>query len=271
LSPTPSSTLPPPPTGFPDATNTGTTGTLPLWTGSIDFNTPGQVVSNVEIDTGHDTMTVLANNVTFNNVLIRYTGQTIDNANIQTVVRMAVGVTGTKFLHCEIDAQDLVARAIQGYNDVDVEFCNIHNTGNGIEVSNHITAKNNYLHDIFSPAGQDWHADGIQTDAFSAVSGIDVEDNTILLTGTETGAINIIAKTGGSVTGALVNHNLMAGGSYTVYAGADGGTVSNYQVTNNHFSVRYFPAVGEFGTYYPSATGAVRTGNVIDETGDPDN
>lgn len=53
---------------FPDASCTGPTGTLTTYTGSQTFNTPGQVIENVIINTSG--FAVGANNITFRNCKI---------------------------------------------------------------------------------------------------------------------------------------------------------------------------------------------------------
>ena len=246
---------------FPDASCTGPVGTLPLYTGSTQFRTPGQVVENVEIRA--DDVYVAVDNVTFRNVRIVYTGAL--DAGF-TIVNIAPGVTGTVFEDCEIDGQDRNPRAIKGESKVTVRRCDIHHVGNAVEVGTDFTVEDSYLHDLRTPAGLDWHSDGIQ--AVETIQNVTVRHNTIFLTGPETGAINIIGFATDTMTNILIQHNLMAGGSYTVYAGA--GTTVDYRIVDNHFSTRYYPTVGDFGIWYPEFVNTVvRQGNVIHETGAP--
>jgi hypothetical protein len=68
----------------------------------------------------------------------------------------------------------------------------------------------------------------------------------------------------------LIQHNLLGGGGYTLYAGPG----SSYRVIENHFTTRVFPKVGYWNIWYwePSRDGDVtRSGNVIHETGAPAN
>jgi hypothetical protein len=55
-------------------------------------------------------------------------------------------------------------------------------------------------------------------------------------------------------TDVRIEHNLLAGGGYTIYAGPG----SNYRVTENYFTTRFFPKVGFYGIWYldPSRTGS---------------
>lgn len=245
---------------FPDAACTGPLGELAPWTGGDEFRTDGQVIENVEIHTANG-LYVPADNVVFRNVRIVYTGP-LDGTF--TMVNLNYN-TGTRFEDCELDGQDKVARAITG-SGVTVRNCNIHHVGNAIETDTPLVVEQNYIHDIRSPDGTDWHADGIQTPLSSG--NVVVRHNTIILTGPETGAINIMGTLAEPATDVVIEHNLMAGGGYTVYAGPG----SNYRVAENHFSTQVYPEVGYWNIWYwnPGEDGDVlRSGNVIHETGAP--
>lgn len=247
---------------FPDASCTGPVGPLTLWTGSQEFRTDGQVIENVEIRTQYG-LYVPADNVTFRNVRIVYTGAlngtfTMVNLNYNE---------GTVFENCELDGRSLVPRAITG-SGATVRQCNIHHVGNAIETDTPLVVEHNYIHDIYSPAGTDWHADGIQTPLSSG--NVVVHHNTIILTGGETGTVNIMGTLAAPANNVRIEHNLMAGGGYTVYAGPG----TNYRVAENHFSTQIFPRVGMWNIWYwdPGQDGGVvREGNVIHETGAPAN
>lgn len=248
---------------WPDASNTGYRTALDPWTGSADFTTPNQVIEGKYI--AAPGVWIGADNVTFRDCKFFYTGVLADDGT--AMVFMAPGTTGTRFEYCEIDCNAQVQGAIKGFDDVYVDHCNIHHTGNGIEVASSITATYNYIHDIFTPNGQSWHADGIQTGE-GDVSNCLIQNNTILLTGGETACVNMIDNADSfTYTNILVDHNLMAGGGFSIYIG--GGTNNNVKVTNNHFSTRYWPNVGAFGIWVTNDPGLVITGNVIDETNAP--
>lgn len=252
------------PPQFPDASNTGTSGSLTNWSGGDTFSTAGQTISNQLIQLPG--IAVTANNVTFSNCKIVYTGSLA--ADGIAAFFIANGVTGTQLLDCEIDGQSNVERAVKGYDSINVQRCHIHHAGNGVEVATSVTVQDSYLHDIVTTPTTSWHADGIQTGE-GAVSNVLIQHNTVLLPGDETGAINIIDNSGTfAYSNITVDNNLLAGGGYTVYINA--GTLTNVSATNNHFSTRYFSRVGNFNAWY-NTTGITRTGNVIDETGAPAN
>jgi Right handed beta helix region len=249
---------------FPDANCTGPAGPLKPYTGPMTISKRGQVIQNVEIRT--EQITVSADNVTFRNCRIIYTGAT-DAA--WTVIE-ANSVKGTVFDHCEIDGGNKVARAIHGGDYFTVRNCNIHDTGNGVEADANFTVSDSYIWNIHTPPGLDWHADGVQ--AWGDAKNVTVDHNTILLTGDETGAVSMAGSGNPSYaqSNILVQHNLLAGGGYTIYLGAT--TNTNVRAINNHLSVRYSKKVGGYNIWYPDFIGTVvRTGNVIQETGAPAN
>jgi hypothetical protein len=246
----------------PDASCTGpTSSNLPLWTGGDEFRTDGQVVENVEIRTGG--LYVPANNVTFRNVKIVYTGALEESF---TMVNLNYN-TGTVFENCELDGQGKVARGITG-SGVTVRGCEIYGVGNAVETDTPLVVENNYFHHICTADGTDWHSDGIQTP--ESADNVTVRHNTILLCGPETGAINIMGTPEDPATNVLIENNLFAGGGYTMYAGIG----ANYKVINNRFSTQVYPKVGYYNIWYwdPDQDGDVtRSGNVIHETNAPAN
>ncbi len=247
---------------FPDASCTGPTGPLKPYTGPMSISQHGQVIQDVEIRTDH--IKVDADNVKFRNCRIIYTG-VLDAS--PTLVE-ANSHTGILFDHCEIDGQDKVARGIHGGDYFTVRNCNIHDTGNGVEADANFTVTESYIWNIYTPKGQDWHSDGVQ--GWGDAKNVTVDHNTILLTGDETGAVNMVG-TGDpsySQSNILVQHNLLAGGGYTIYLGAS--TSTNVRAIDNELSTRYSPKVGGYNIWYPDFMKTiVRTGNVIQETGAP--
>lgn len=246
---------------FPDASCTGpTSGSLRPYTGSLEFRTDGQVVENVEIRTAEG-LYVPASHVTFRNVRIVFTGALDSDFTMVNLNNNA----GTVFQDCELDGRGKVARAIAG-SGVTVRNCHLHDVGNGIETDTPLVAEGNYIHDVYEPDGTDWHADGIQTPRSS--DGVTIRHNTIFGRDSSTSAINVQGTMADPASHVLIEHNLLAGGGYTVYAGPG----SDYRVVDNHFTTRFFPRVGYWGMWYwdPAEDGDVtRSGNVIDETGAP--
>ena len=246
---------------FPDDACTGPTSELTLYEGSQELRDDGATIEGVEIHTDEG-LYVPASDVTFRNVKIVFTGEldasfTMVNLNYNS---------GTVFEDCILDGQGKVARAITG-SGVTVRNCEIMGVGNAIETESPLHVEDNYIHDIVTADGTDWHSDGIQTPA--GADDITVRHNTILLAGPETGAINIMSDGEDAATDVLIENNLMAGGGYTMYTAELG---DNYQVLNNHFSTQVYPNVGYYNIWYWGAgedSGVTKSGNVIHETDAP--
>jgi chitodextrinase len=248
---------------FPDASCTGPTGqaTMATYNGPMNITTAGTVIENVIINTAG--MTVSANNVTFRNCKIIYSGTgEADYGLIE-----ANPVTGTVFDHCEIDGKGLVKDGIHGGDNFTVNGCNIHDVGNGVEAGWAFTVKESYIWNIVSPAGYGWHADGIQ--AWDGTHDMLIDHNTVLMPAGEDGTVDFLGPSAQSNN--LVQHNLLAGGGYSVSVGSSTSN-TNVQIINNHYSTRYFPKVGYYDIYYygdGETSGETVSGNVIDETGAP--
>jgi hypothetical protein len=244
---------------FPDADCTGpTSAALPLYAGPLEFRTDGEVIENVEIRTDGG-LYVPADGVVFRNVRIVFTGALDSDF---TMVNLNYN-SGTVFQDCELDGQGKVARAITG-SGVIVRNCEIHDVGNAIETDTPLVAEGNFIHDIYEAEGTDWHADGIQTPR--SADGVTIRHNTIFARDPATSAINVMGTAADPAADVLIEHNLLAGGGYTLYAGPG----SRYRVVDNHFTTRFFPKVGGYNIWYwePSEDGDVtRSGNVIHETG----
>ena len=66
----------------------------------------------------------------------------------------------------------------------------------------------------------------------------------------------------------LVENNLLAGGSYSIYAMPVSDAMTGVRFLNNRFSTVVNPRVGIWGVWYPRLPAdLVRSGNVIHETG----
>ena len=116
---------------------------------------------------------------------------------------------------------------------------NIHGCENGLDIGNHVTLRDSYIHDLAT--GADLHTDGIQS---GDGSNSTIEHNTIY--GADTSAININHDAGGPQThDVLIRDNLIAGGGYALFCPIP--ATSNFQITDNQFSTIFSPKVGQFG------------------------
>jgi hypothetical protein len=94
--------------------------------------------------------------------------------------------------------------------------------------------------------------------------------NTVFNSYSQTDAISLFQDFGPQAN-RTIDNNLLAGGGYTIYAGANTGkeaTATNIHVTNNRISRMYYPQGGSYGpvTAYTSTGGNTFTGNIWDDT-----
>jgi len=166
---------------------------------------------------------------------------------------------------------------------------------NGGDVNQDWDVRDSYLHDLFT--GNNAHTDGFQfgcghytgNTADVAYCGgnnfrgyangakdVTFVHNTILSIDPQgnLGNAAIISNrlTQGNPDGPdeniLIQGNLMAGGSFTLYCEQDGATGINYRVLDNAFSKRYSPKYGAYGAS-TACSDETQSGNYDAETGQP--
>ena len=79
-----------------------------------------------------------------------------------------------------------------------------------------------------------------------------------------------IAGPSAPVANKSVTNNFLAGGSYTIYAGAPSGSpTSKIVITGNRFGQHYYAKSGQYGpvVYFGAGTGNTWSGNTWDTTG----
>jgi hypothetical protein len=260
------------PTCFPDASNTGTSGTLTTVNSDVTLSTPGQTYSAKRVI---GCITVTAANVTISNVLVECPGAGIgilalddgSSGSPLTVVDSEIDCTGA-------EGQNGIAEA-----DVTVIRTEIRNCENGLDVNRDITVQDSWLH-LLDDGGADPHEDGAQLashfEGGTLVNGaknVTFEHNTIegkTKTGGNSTSAIIMNKLGTTPDqNVLVQHNLLSGGAITVYCDrndASPHTVAgtNVRVINNRF-VGDFASGGGDSTDCSDETSAA--GNVRHSTG----
>jgi hypothetical protein len=128
--------------------------------------------------------------------------------------------------------------------------------------------EDSYIHDL--TCCTDNHTDGIQFDGGLWGIGsnrLTFRHNTIYgwdNNGQEGSNSSIISD--GNAQNVLIENNLFAGGTFTVYC--SNGNTTGYVIRNNHFSTIFLPKVGMFGPVI-GCSAENGGGNVYHETGLP--
>lgn len=140
----------------------------------------------------------------------------------------------------------------------------IYHTSTGVQIESGLI-QDNYIHDMGYVSGD--HLNG--TTSNGGTTQLTLRHNTIFNSQAQTDAISLFQDFGAQ-SNRLIDNNLLAGGGYTIYAGANPGmsaTATNITVTNNRISRMYYPNGGYYGpvTAYTSGNGNTWSGNVWDE------
>lgn len=237
--------------GFPDATNTGASGSLVAMSGDMIITSPGAVIHDVAIS---GCVRVDAPNVTFHNVRITCAsgGYSVDNG----VVRGgndAYDTGTTTFDHVTIACPTAGGTAI-GEARIHAVAVNLSGCENGFDLDTEIVLEDSYVHDLAK--GGTTHSDGIQV--WAGATNVVLRHNTMLVVGDTSAFI-----TGGRDPGLVITNNLLDGGAYTIYCAGNTG-----QLTDNRFGP-IFPGTGFPAGHTTDCTSMTASGNVEDATGNP--
>jgi len=269
--------------GYPDATNTGWSGTASTtlvrgtntsgtgwdWT-SNQLNITGASASlsgfdipgNVVITGANSTLTqsrVAAGSNTDTN------GMGIDvNASGVTLTHdtIAGGNNTTQGLDSGIKCHN---GDPANCGSLTIETSDISNARSGIQDVAGLV-QDNYIHHLRHASGD--HVNGITQNG--STQALDIEHNTVFNdTPDQTDAIGLFNDFGAE-SNVTVNNNFVAGGDYAIYGGdtgGSGGPPANDVITNNRFGQQFFVTSGQFGTVVDTdapSNGNVDTGNFFD-------
>jgi hypothetical protein len=264
--------------GFPDATTTGVSDLTTLtsvpgqatkgqgwyWDprGFVEVNGNGATVSGLSVDGSID---VSASNATVTGNEVTNSGQSSFGISLRHVTNVTVS---NNSIH---GANATSGRLMVGVKDVygdsvgtTVEANNIYWAATGVQLSAGLI-DGNYIHDMGYIFGD--HVNG--TTSNGGTSQLTISNNTILNNMSQTDAVSLFQDNGPQANRTITG-NLLAGGSYSLYAGSKPGSpATNIQVTGNVFSPTFFPKSGLYGpvAYYTSGNGSTWSGNTWDNTG----
>ncbi len=241
--------------GYPDETNTGVRpGTAlmkvpaeatsgPGWTwdtrGWLRVTEEGAVIEALDVAGSID---VEKSGVTIRNTRVRQTGEQFGIA-----LRHTREVTVED---CEVSGPDARAgRLAVGIKDVygdsqDTKILRteVFHTATGIQVYQGLI-QDNYVHDL--GVKKDDHVNGIM-DNGGITRPLVIRHNTVLNPHGQTDAIALFQDFGG-LADRTIEDNLIGGGAYTLYAGADKEPTSRIRVIGNRWVRTYFPKGGAYG------------------------
>lgn len=218
--------------GYPNASNTGSSGTLRTVSGDVLLNSDGEIFENARVQ---GRITVDANNVTIRNVeVINNDYWVVLNYGLNMMISDATLIGGSS-------TQASIGDANSGY--FTGRRLNISGAGDGLKMGGGSKVYASYIHDLATFDGA--HNDGIEVNG----SNVTISGNTILNQNPQTSAIFNISSN------VVIDGNFLAGGGYTIYGGS-GDSATNISVTNNVFSTMYFPSSGYYGpsAYWPSGS-----------------
>lgn len=212
------------PIGWPNETNTGHIGTLPI-VGATTVSTNGVVFENQQVN---GRLTITGNNVIVRNVYINtgdFYGLVVqaDNVLIEDVTIVGPGTAALAVFSGYFTGRRL----------------NVYGAEDGIRMSTNSKLYDSYVHDLVGDV--DSHYDSVTADG---ATGWEIVHNTILNHHGQTACVWIGDPRYGPSEGLLQN-NFLAGGGYSIYSGHSTGT--GLRVVDNVFSTMYFPDSGSYG------------------------
>jgi hypothetical protein len=204
---------------WPDASNTGTSGTLTPHSGDFTTTSDDQVIENLNV-TGV--------------IWVNHGGVTVRNCRAYVIFAGADPHTAPNCIveDCTVigSGEIQITGIIINHNSDGcvVRRCNISGCENGmLPVANDLLVEDNWIHDLNSHGYPDPHQDGMQV---AGATNLTIRHNNIALGGTSTNAC-IFCKDGINDNIDIIN-NRIDGGSYTIYF--ETGT-SNCTVDGNTF------------------------------------
>jgi hypothetical protein len=212
---------------WPGPDDTGATGPLRR-VGDRVVERPGAVLEDLEVN---GTLTVLADDVTIRNVLVRpssYYGILVHGRDVRIEDTTVEGTSLQTMAGIAAEGGSFVATRVE-----------VTGVEDGVRLGDDCVLTDSLVHDL--RGDRDSHFDAVTADGYT---GWRIVHNTILNAHAQTGALWVGDARYGPTEGE-VRDNLLAGGGYTVYAGP--GTGRGIRMVDNAFSTRYHRTSGRWG------------------------
>jgi hypothetical protein len=244
--------------GYPDATNTGTTGPLTVWNGDYHTSSNGQVVTGLDI---RGTLFIDNSNVTATDFKATGAGGSSWAVVVGQKATGSAPLTGIAISDCTLDGGRSDQGGITdpvGHSSWSMRRCDISNGENGIRPAGHATITDCWVHDLASSSPAP-HYDSVEV---YAGAGSVFDHNTLLLNHNQTSVLNVQGDFG-PVSNTELTNSLVDGGGWTLNIRNLAAPVTGTVVTSNRF--------GDDHTYGYAAindgTTSRISGNVRDATG----
>ena len=226
----------------------------------------GAVIEDLEV---HGTVDVTGSNVTIQRVRVLAAGEGFGIALRRT---SNVVIQDSEIYGPDAGTNRLMVAIKDIYGDSSgtrVLRNDIWHVSTGIQIYGGLI-QDNYIHDLGYKSGD--HLNGT-TDNGGSNEQLILRHNTVFNQHHQTDAISLFQDFGRQ-TNRIIDNNLVAGGGYTIYGGANPGAPipTGIKITNNRFSRIFFPNGGSYGpvtAFNSNGAGSEFSGNVWDDTGEP--
>jgi len=256
--PSSSSSAPRPSTGFPDASNTGTTGPLTVWAGDYHTSSNGQNVTGLDI---RGTLYIDNSNVTASNFKATGAGGSSWAVVVGQKATAAAPLTGVAISDCTLDGGRSDQGGITdpvGHSTWTMKRCDISNGENGIRAAGHATISDCWVHNLASSSSAP-HYDAVEV--YSGSMSV-FDHDTLSLNFDETSVLNVQGDFG-PVSGTVLKNSLVNGGGWTLNIRSLAASVTGTVLTNNRFGDTH----GYGYAAIDDGTTSQISGNVRDATG----
>jgi hypothetical protein len=252
------------PHGWPDSSNTGTSGTLTPFSGELSTSSNGQVIEDLDID---------------GRVEVNHSGVIIRNCRITSpggasfpgskcVYGGGGDLQGLLVEDCELTSANAgTYDSVIGDDNYTLRRTFIHHVPEGPRIGDNVLYEDCYFA-LLIGNDEEAHSDGSQvtgscvdsTYRHNTVIAVNVDD------GDQTSAL-LCGPDLGDVTGLVVEDNLFAAGGYTTYFGGSDFDADDWTITGN----RYGPLTGDMAPTFGRLSGNIGgvtnltwSGNVVD-------